>query len=286
MSRKCGKSASALVVGALGFMAGSANAAPYLTVSMLGRIAGSGVPYSSVIAVNPGDVVEYRLNFQLAPEGTTNPYPVSSARTITNWVTGPTTSGLNNLKFDLGLTYTSGSLNVTMLDNLDASGDDGQWDDNANFTNGAAAGNKLTGVFISRPAGNFGGTAFNTSSTGEGAKIEPVMSIATGSFQVTMNGWSWGTVSGSVDTSVTNSLFGGFRWRNATNIASLNYTPTAGQQLNSLNGVAPNARDPIVLFNPLQLNFPEPSTLGLLSVAGLAALARRDRPPEACTIDA
>jgi hypothetical protein len=274
MSRKCGKSASALVVGALGLIAGSADAAPYLTVSTLGRLAGSGSPYSSVVLAGPGQTIEYRLDFQLAPEGTVNPYPAPSInRTITNWVSGPTTSGLNSLKFDLGLTFTSGGLNVTMLDNLNASGDDGAWDDNLAFANGTAAGNKLKDVFISRVAGNFGGTAGNTTATGEGAIVEPVISIASGSFTVSAAPLgSWGLVSASIDTSTLGVLFGGIRWKQIDGTTSVNYTVSTGQQLNSQNG-----GDPIVKFNALQVNFPEPSTIGVLSVAGLAALARRRR---------
>lgn len=276
MSSANGKKLLALVAaGTLGSMAVSANAAPFLTVSMLGRVQGSGQPFSSSVQLTtPNAVIEYQLNFQLAPEGTVNLNPPSTNRTITNWVSDPLKSGLNNIKFNLGQTSSVGSLSAAMLDNLTASGDDGAWDDNANFTNGAVSGNNLNGVFINRTAGNFGGTAGNTPATGENAIIEPVLAIAAGSFNVSgADPGTAGTVNGSIDTSVTSALFAGFRWRNASDSSSVNYTPTAGQQATSIT-----AGDPIVQFNPLSLTtIPEPTSLGLLGVAGLGALARRRR---------
>jgi hypothetical protein len=276
MSSANGKKLLALVAaGTLGSMAVSANAAPYLTVSMLGRVQGSGQPFSSSVLVAPGNVVEYQLNFQLAPEGTTNAFAGAAAnQTITNWVTDPLKSGLNNVKFNVGQTSSVGALSAVMLDNVDASGDDGGWNDGAQFTNGAVSGNNLNGLFLQRAPGDFRGTAGNTAATGENAIIEPVLTIASGSFNVSSaDPGSSGVVNGSVDTSVTSALFGGFRWRNSGDTGSVNYTPTAGQQLNGINGGSP-----IVAFNGLSLTtVPEPTALGLLGVAGLGALARRRR---------
>jgi len=275
MSSANGKKLLALVAaGTLGSMAVSANAAPFVTVSMLGRVQGSGEPFSSSVLVAPGQVVEYQLNFQLAPEGSVNLNPPSTNRTITNWVDGATTSGMNNMKFNLGQTSSVSGLTAVMQDNLSASGDDGAWDDNANFNNGAISGNNLNGVFINRVSGDFGGTNDSyTAATGE-AFVNPVMSIASGSFNVpTADPGSSGVVNGSIDTSNTSALFAGLRWRNAGNTSSVNYTPTAGQQNTSIN-----AGDPIILFNGLSLTtVPEPTALGLLGVAGLGALARRRR---------
>lgn len=279
MSSANGKKLLALVAaGTLGAMAVSADAAPFVSVSVLGSTAGPGGPFSSSVQVSPGQQVYYQVSFQLAPEGTTNPFPPSANRTITNWVAGATTSGMNNFKFSLGQVSSggSGTMTAVMVDNLAGDGGDGAYDDGAQYTNGSLSGNNLVGVFLQRTPGDFSLiNPGNTTATGEGALIQPVVALASGSFNVPVaDPGSSGVVSASVDTSVPSALFAGFRWRNAAGTSSVNYTPSASQLTNSVNG-----SDPIVVFNGLELTtvVPEPTALGLLGVAGLGALARRRR---------
>src|SRR5687767_1349036 len=90
-----GKSLAALAVAASAAAAGlaapsSVQGAPYLHVSLVGRIQGSGQPHGSSVAVLPGDVVDYAVRVQVAPEGTVNPHagttPAAVTTTITNWI--------------------------------------------------------------------------------------------------------------------------------------------------------------------------------------------------------
>jgi hypothetical protein len=90
---------------ALGLCGGSAaHAAPYLTVRLLGSV--NGGPYSSeMFGAIAGSVVSYKVQVQLAPEGTTNPFagPTSQNRIITSWLPsdGTQPTGLNTLAFSI-----------------------------------------------------------------------------------------------------------------------------------------------------------------------------------------
>jgi hypothetical protein len=255
----------------------SAKAAPYLTVDLLGRVQGSGQPFSSSVTTAPGDKVDYVLRFQLAPEGTQNAYAsTASLRTITNWVpslpsgqSGPT-SGLVAITFSLAQSATPNTIQSDFTTQL-VTGDDGHWDDVPSFDPGniTPRGNgahNLERIFISRNAGEFSGIIANPSPPPD--ELQRVMDIASGNFSI---------VSGGKPSKVNIDFTGfgqavtfvGIRWRNASNTASVNFTPTIAMLNNSIAN-----NDPLIKFNSLTL-LPEPATGGVITGAGVLATHRR-----------
>src|SRR2546423_12649214 len=71
-------------------------AAPYMNVSLLGRVEGSSDPYSSTVSVTPGAIIDYQVILNMSPVGTTN---TTVQRTITSLTPG--FDGVNCFKFDI-----------------------------------------------------------------------------------------------------------------------------------------------------------------------------------------
>lgn len=87
----------------------SGKAAPLVYVWMEGRVAGTEDPYSTIVGVQAGQAVEYRIMLQMAPVGTTNEHYVNNVyhkATITSLLRqespdGPMGDGFNALWFDI-----------------------------------------------------------------------------------------------------------------------------------------------------------------------------------------
>jgi hypothetical protein len=78
--------------------------APFVYAAVVGRVQGSGDPFSNVVVVqNVGDIVEFQVVADMAPIGTTN---TNGARTITSLTSG--IDGLNSHKWDLYEAATAG----------------------------------------------------------------------------------------------------------------------------------------------------------------------------------
>ena len=264
-----------------GFGAGSADAAPYLHIDLLGRIQGSGQPFSSAVDVSLGSVVEYAIQIQLGTEGAVNPFPIGAQfRTITNWIpsnggTTPT-AGLNNLQFSLSQENVPGTSQVDFNPGLTATTTGGaSWaggvgPNPGTLTPRGNGNNDLIKVFLTRPAGDFDGIAANPAAPPD--ELQEKLIIATGTFTV--------TAVGNPHTSVVDIGLKGFtslntnsaiRWRNASNTMNLSYISRTSEQDASVAG-----GDPIIRYTGLTL--PEPGT-GITAITLLAAgfLGRRGR---------
>ncbi len=267
-----------------------ANAAPYLTLDLLGRVQNSGNPYSSTVFARPGDDIEYAVQIQLGTEGTINPFAgfanQSQTKTIANWIPsepgnsylGPT-SGLNNLQFSLWQDIAAGDTKVNFGTTLTAMTTDGvSWAsgigaDVGTVTARGDGNNDLKRVFLTREAGTFDGIAANPDGPGE---IQEQLIIATGLFTVTAGG-NMSSVNIGTDGYGPTNLIAGIRWRSSDNTANHNYTPRVSHQLESVA-----AGDPIIVYNNLSISapplaIPEPASLGLLGLGAVGLLGRRHR---------
>jgi hypothetical protein len=256
--------------GLLGLGAGSAQAAPYLTVKLLGSTTGPGGPFSSTLNVGAGDVVNYQVQVQLGAEGSANSF-AGGATPIVNWVpsNGSTTptSGLNSLLFSL--TQSAGDSIQSDFDTAAAgtTTGGGTWGAGSGSSPGTvtARGNgndNLIGVKLFRESGNYDGVANDES-------LE-LLTIATGVFDIASGGTS-GSVKADLTGYTTSTIIAFYRWRNAQNTGNIPFNQTVTQQNNSTTG-----GDPIIVFQPLTL-VPEPASLGLLAAGALGLLARRRR---------
>src|SRR5690242_2250480 len=97
LNRKTSVLAGAALVAAA--WATPSQAAPFLTISLLGKNTGSGDAFSSTVIVAPGGgSIDYQLVADMAPTGTVN-VQGSTTRTITSLTVG--TDGLNSHKVDI-----------------------------------------------------------------------------------------------------------------------------------------------------------------------------------------
>ena len=244
-----------------------AEAAPFLTVSLWGRVQGSGGAFSEFFFATPGEIIEYEIRAQLGAEDSVNPYAGATAAatttTISNWVpsNGSTTptSGLNQVRFhiisDCAANFASGA--------TPAPG----WADAPGNSPGTPNGDRLDGVNLIRAAGNFAGIAPDGN--------PQVLTVATGVFEVV--GFSTfllnpvrPSIAGGGFTSTT--ILATMRFRNDANTANINYNPTVLQQTNSTTGAAQggNIIDPIIIYG-----VPEPGALGIIALGALACRRRR-----------
>src|SRR5687768_9242410 len=214
MSSAIGKKSLALAVaGVLGSTAITASAAPFLTVSLVGRVQGSADSFSSTVVAGAGDVIEYQVQTQLGAEESVNPYAGATntalTTTISNWVpsngsTSPT-AGLNQARFSL----VSGGAATFTTAATPAAG----WADAPGANPGIPAGSDLDMVNVIRAAGNFDGI-------GAAEELE-VLSVASGTFTVNSDGSVAPSPTGSAFT--TSTILATMRWRNDANTANVNY---------------------------------------------------------------
>jgi len=291
------KLALAAFAGVMGLSAVSASAAPFVTVSLLGRITGTTNALSSSVSLtSTAQTVDYVVQFQLAPEGSTNPF--ASNPTIINWVPSvnaadqgqptPTdpTSGLAALRFSLfensgaspRATFPTTPAAAT-TNPLVADGDGGSWVRGSGASVGTLTArgdgaNDVIGVALIRAAGTFDGIADDESlekvfvTKPNGTPNGGVGSSTLGKFSVQSAGT--GAVSIGTKGLLGTDLFLGLRWLDAGG-AAVNSTISVQQQLDSAA-----AGNPIVVFQPLSITVaPEPTGLALLGVAGVGLIRRR-----------
>jgi MYXO-CTERM domain-containing protein len=243
-------------------------AAPFLTVSIWGRVQGSGASFGQTVVFNGSEVVEYEIRVKLGAEDSVNSYAGATAAatttTISNWIPSngsvSPTSGLNQVRFNL---VSAGAATFGASATAAAG-----WADAPGNSGGTPAGDRLDGLNLIRAAGNFDGIAPDES--------QETLTVASGVFTAVGFGPIWPTATGGTFTATT--VLATLRWRNDANGANINYNPTQLQQTNSTTGTAQggNAIDPIIIYEPL--NAPEPGALGIIALGALACRRRRRSP--------
>ena len=241
LKRKSVLAGAALVAAA---WATPAHAAPFITLSLQGRVTGSGDPFSSTVVVSSSSQsIDYQLVADMAPTGTTNAQ--STGRTITSLTAG--TDGANSLKVDaFELATDTSQVSFTAAGALQ---------------NGWGAG---TGAIGGTPTARAGGTGNDllairpVQAAGVFTSIDPTV-VMTGTFNT--------TTLGNADSLVR------VRWSTAAgNTGSLKIN---GSTTVFLSGTSEAAADPFVGYTPLTLTVPEPASLSMLGMAAVGLLARR-----------
>ena len=289
ISSKKTLSALALAVAAgMGVAAPSVEAAPYLTVSVVGRVQGSGAPLSSSVVVGAGDVVEYEIRVQLGAEDSVNPYAGATATsvttTISNWVpsngsTSPT-SGLNSVRLHLQQESTPGTVQAD-FDNpaVPASGwADAPGNNPGDVTPRGNGNDDLYSINLIRAAGNFDGVA-GTPGTDPVPAVLELLTVATGVFDIASAGTaSILTPSITGAPFVSGTVLAVMRWRNDAQTTGFSYAATVLHQTNSTTGTAQGnfAVDPIIVYQGLSL-VPEPAGVSAIALAALGMGMRRRR---------
>ena len=286
MSRLIKGLASAAVLAGIGLAVQPVSAAPFITVNLLGRVSGTTAPFTNSVTLAPGQTLQYVVEYQLAPAGTTNAFAgEASTQTINQWKPSPG-YGLNSLFFSLnqpagnpGITVDFNNQIAALAtppagDPLDPDPASSGWADGSGASRGTITprgdGNDdLLAIRLFRKAGNFDGIAVDGSS-------REVIRLAAGTAPV---------VGGSGPSTLNMNLLGfpdnpqnpdpivaTYRWRNAGDTEDTTYNQTLSQQQASVLG-----GDPIIVYNNLTL-VPEPGTLSLVFTAGaIGLLARRRR---------
>jgi PEP-CTERM motif len=246
LNRKAVLAGAALIAAA---WATPSNAAPFVQVTLQGRIQGSGDPFSTTVAVaSVGQTIEYQIVAQMAPVGTVN-----GTTTITSLVPG--TDGLNSHKWDVfelasDTTQTNFAAAATL--NTDPNGDSSTADSWA----------AVTGASGGTPTARSGGVGNDLlairpgHASGVKTAISPEV-VASGTFTVTTLG--------------SESLVRMRLAASGTGGGSINNN--AKQLL--ISGTSENGTDPLTGYTPLHLVVPEPSSITLLAMGAVGLLARR-----------
>jgi hypothetical protein len=247
LNRKTSVLAGAALVAAA--WATPSHASPLATLSLQGRITGSGDAFSTSVLVSQagGQSIDYQVVMDMAPTGTTNS---NGSRTITSLTVG--TDGVNTHKIDIfELATDSVQVNFAAAGVLNAdpspvAGD--SWASGTGASGGtptarpAGVGNDLLAVRPAHGAGIF-------------TAVDP---------EIVMSG-TFTTAPGSADSLVRMRVFN---------------PPATSLKINGATTVFPsatteNGADPIYGYTPLTLVVPEPTSLSLLGMGALGLLARR-----------
>ena len=289
MSRLIKGIASVAVLAGVGFAAQPAEAAPFLTVNLLGRVQNGSystntAPFTSTVNIEPGQVLEYVVEYQLAPSGASNPFIGTadpSMRTINSWNPSPN-YGLNSLFFSLnqpaanpGTKVDFNAQTIALTTGDEDLGENSSWTGGTGNSRGTLTprgdGNDdLTAIQLYRSSGNFDGIALDES-------LE-VIRVVRGLAPVTGGGGT-STLNMNLqgypnNPQQPNPFIAAFKFRNANDTGDVIATPTLLEQQAS-----ESAGDPIIVYTDLTLvSIPEPTTLGVLGTVGaLGLLARRRR---------
>lgn len=231
---------------------GAAMAAPLVNLSILGSTTNGG-SYTGSLSVTAGETIYYEVVGQMSPVGTTNSF---ASKTITSLT--PSTDGISSLSYIL---QDAGANPIQISFNSDAAlGNGFQSGTGAKAGTLASLGggtnNELTTIRPIEPNGTYVGvSAANTPA--------PIV-IETGSFVVDAVGGSGSQV--AVSWGGTGS---GFKINGGSVVAPSNTTEGA---------VGSPSADPYFGYTALTLtSVPEPTSMALLGISGLALATRRRR---------
>jgi hypothetical protein len=225
---------------------GIASASPFLDVQIVGSttFSSTGQGYTATVNATPGQTIYYDVfgvMNQNAVTNSTKPFTLTSGQ-----VDG--TDGINSAQFNLA---DNSSAQLTAPAHVDLNGALGT-------TGGTATGTAITGIDVAGAAGTFAGG------------VTPVL-LVDGSFTA-------GTYSSDLISATGN--YGG------ANVGGIKADTTVGQktiQLNNASEGSPGApgADPYTTYAPLTVSeaspVPEPASVALFAVGGLATIIRRRR---------
>jgi hypothetical protein len=245
-----GRSSALFAAAITAVFSSTTQALPLVNISVIGRVQGSGSPFSHFVVPPPmpGDVIEYQIIADMAAVGTTNS---NGNRTITSLTVG--VDGMSSHRWDLYDTITGNqvafSSGATL--NSDPNGDSNNsdsWSFGAGASGGVptadtdGAGNDLIGIRPTHTAGLY-------------SAIDPEV-VASGTFTL-VDAFDLGPI---VKIRLTPGGTGGLRINNSSLVPISNTTENGG--------------DPITGFDTMVIG-PEPSSAMLSAAAGAGMLAKR-----------
>jgi hypothetical protein len=251
LNRKTSVLAGAALVAAA--WATPSHAAPFVTLTLQGRVTGSGDAFSTTVAVNPagGQTIDYQLVADMAAVGTSNVQGATS-RTITSLTVG--TDGLNSHKIDIFELATQ--------------------EIQANFTAAGALNgdpSPVAGDSWSAAAGTGGGTPTVRPGNGAANDLIAVRPGHSSGLQTAVDPEVVMSGTFTVGAGTTASLVQ-MRFSTTSPSGSMKINGTATVLINT--GTETGA-DPLTGYVPLTLVAPEPTSLSLLGMGALGLLARR-----------
>lgn len=221
----------------------SGSAAPLLSISLVGRVSGTGDPFASVVTTSaPGQGIDYRIVFDMAPVGTQNTQGMNT-RTINSLTPG--TDGANFAKVDVVQISAAAGLQVDLVDSVTLNS---AWDDSVAASQGipvlrTATDHDLHSIRPGRSIGTF-------------SAIDPEV-VANGQFYISSLGDG------------TNAVISA-RFAADSPSGSVRFNAQAAVFMTTLTE---DGDDPLITYIPLVVGIPEPTSVCSVTLLTLLVLS-------------